>query len=337
MRKVSLVTNFDQLSTTCSQPYINAVWSTIRGVIVTKSDSNLASFLKNYFKGCYHNNVPRSLTGPLTDQFESNNPVFSNIDDDFERRMQRALVAAISDKFVDEVNAAGGVIELGRKMEGYVDPETLVAWPLECSRRDEMMRIMRVLLKVTSDGRKITGTFGDELYSRFKTLIVDQGAALKMFGIGPDAHHPWLGVFQASVWRAMRMVKNYSAGNGGDAFVNKAVRTQYADDIYAWGSYLQTHRDLIVYHGLLLTEGTSFAHGDYFIDPIYGDTHELGTDQLQAKVIKRILDLMPTAVAQQIRSVTQKEAGGNVCYTDGNVNRCAAFSGLPGGGCPLDC
>jgi hypothetical protein len=317
----TLKQKFDLLSTSCSGQ--TAAWNAIDAIAVTKADSILGNYLKNYFAGCYHNNVPPVLTGPLAKEILDRS-LHNDGDDSFERRLQRALAVAITDKLLREIDTNGGVLALGERLEG-----TSTSVPADCTKREEIVRTLEVLTEITEKGSRVTTTFRDEVYNRLKSLVDDEGAPLQMFGISPDpVEFPWLGVFQGTIWRAMRMAKKYP---GGDALAaSSTVRVQFADDIRAVFTYLQKHRDLIVDHGMLLADGGWFAQDDPYTMPQYGGTHELGYPQLQAKAIDRLLDLTPVSVARSIYFITEKSSLGNTCPYNDTDDKCIVTIGEPG-------
>ncbi|HYC57079.1 MAG TPA: hypothetical protein VEL28_19260 [Candidatus Binatia bacterium] len=317
----TLIQKFNALAVTCVG--VDNVWASIETIVVSKSDSNLGNFLKNYFKGCYHGNSPQPLTAVLAQRLLER-PFVMDGDDSFERRLQRALAVAVTDKLLDEIASSGGVIALGQRMEGGNGVNA------DCAKRDEILSLLRLLSEVSEERRRMTPTFGDEVYTRFKTLLDQESAAMRMFGLSPDPdEYPWLGVFRAAIWRAMRMIKVY-AGTG-DSFKNsQVVRTQFADDIGVFGSYLQKHRDLIVDYGILLADGESFAQEDPFIHPFFGGTHELGYEQLQVKVIDRLMDLTPVDVAKSVFFISERNGMANVCVEDSGADTCVITTGMVG-------
>jgi YD repeat-containing protein len=214
----------------------------------------------------------------------------------------------------------GNVLELGNAMEGGS------GLPADCDLRAEVVRVLDVLHNLTDRAEKLTSAFADETYGRFKTLIDEQGALLQMFGLPFDPQaYPWNGPLRASVWRIMRMIKNPLTGGGA------LNRSQYLTDIRAMGTYYQKYRDLITSHGVIVTDGEAFTQPDYYVHWVYSFPpyvpHQLGYDQLRLKVVDRLLDLFPPAVANSVFSISQSGGLGNECPQEENEDKCIRLIG----------
>jgi hypothetical protein len=328
----TLKAGFADLLTACgTKAQLNDKWALMEPAVVNRNETQFSNFLKNFFRGCYNADTPVVLSEPLARRLVGR-PLQLDADNNFERKLQRGIAAAITDKLINEINAAGGVVALGQLMEGTppipaVPPNQpfVPAVHANCAKRDEMVRVLEVHDTISSESTLLSAAIIDEVYSRLKTLIDEQGGALQVFGIAPTTQdYPWLGIFQGTIWRSMRLVKRNHPS--GDQLASWAARDQYVNDIRMYGMYFQRHINVLYDYGLLVLDGSTFAEEDYRVSPVYGGTHELGWQGLQGRAIEKLLDLIPPHLASSVFTVSEKMGIGNACHLD-STGKCLIDAG----------